>query len=158
MTEQPPEASQRTSTPSIHWIAATAIALLALVGGIFLGRTAFIEPETVTVRSIEPAEVETGFTGTVRLAFHEDAGVMVLHITDMPRLGEDEVYQVWLIHGGNPVSMGVLPRWKTQWAISGDPGTAQTLIITREPAPNGSEGPSEEIVVRFDLAEFNDAD
>lgn len=154
MTEFSPQAEPRTGSPSIHWLVATALALLALAGGVLLGRTAFVEQKVVTVPSIDPALVETGFTGTLRLEFRDDAGVLVLHLTDMPTLGDDEVYQVWLLHGANPVSVGVLPSWKTQWAISGDPNTAQALFITREPSPLGSESPSEDPVVRFDLSEF----
>lgn len=147
-------AETNKNSPRIPWITATVLAILALIGGIWLGRTAFVEPREPETNFIEPALVDDGFTGTVRLEYLEAPGILVLHLRDLPKLPETSVYQVWLIHGSNPVSMGVLPSWKSKWAISGDVYDAQTVMITVEPAPTGSELPTTEPSVRFDLDDF----
>lgn len=147
-------AETNKNSPRIPWITATVLAILALIGGIWLGRTAFVEPREPETNFIEPALVDDGFTGTVRLEYLETPGILVLHLRDLPKLPETSVYQVWLIHGSNPVSMGVLPDWKSKWAISGDVYDAQTVMITVEPAPTGSELPTTEPSVRFDLDDF----
>ena len=72
---------------------------------------------------------------------------------DMPRLQNGKTYQLWSIHDGTPVAAGLFNGDTSKVIVEGDPGLAQAVAITIEPA-GGVEAPtSDYVVASFDFTE-----
>lgn len=69
-------------------------------------------------------------------------GLLMLDVRDLPPLPEGKVYEVWLIGEGDPVAAGVFSSATAQHAIVADRSQFNTLAITMEPGPMGTEAPT----------------
>ena len=79
-----------------------------------------------------------------------NAAVVETH--DMAPAGEAKVYQLWLQHGDQMVSAGLMPPGPDHTVVlEGDPATAIGFGITREPA-GGSPKPTRPPVALIDFA------
>ena len=73
----------------------------------------------------------------------EDQGVLVAN--DMPNVGDDETYELWLIHDGSPIKAGLFLPGESGTAVATVDGTsvrgAELIAVTVEPA-GGSDKPT----------------
>lgn len=143
-------------------LVAAAAAVIALGAGV----AAVTQPwqdessRSVTVadqiRSAEDAET---FTRTLdggaqaTLTRSQSMNRAVLVTSDMPDAPSGSVYELWLLHDGEMVSAGLMPRGAHEILLEGDPATAQGFGITVEP-DGGSDEPTSEPIA---LIEFQQA-
>lgn len=159
----PPAAKQVVSSPvrlapvvhspyRVHWAAAALLALLTLAAGILLGRSIFesgSDSPDHTVAQVTVTDPDLAASGTVE--YMKDQGVVVLHMQDMPPAPQGYVYQVWVIDGDTPVSAGTMDPSSTSFATAADPARFQTLAVTLEEGPLGSDQPTTDPIVVADL-------
>ncbi|CAN5149069.1 anti-sigma factor [soil metagenome] len=90
--------------------------------------------------------------GTVTLTWSASRNQAYVSTSNMPRLPDDETYQLWLIHDGKPVPAGLVDGNASKVLLDGDPATAQAAAITIEPA-GGVDAPHKFVVASFDFTE-----
>jgi anti-sigma-K factor RskA len=137
------------------WAAAAAI-LLLLSAGLLVWNLRLREqiqqataPATETI-ALVPADVAPEASGEVTYLPQDD--LFILDVRDLPPLEPDQVYEVWLIGGdGVPAPAGVFDQPTDQHAIVADRSQYETLAITAEPGPLGTEAPTGEIVATASL-------
>jgi anti-sigma-K factor RskA len=99
------------------------------------------------------ARMRTTPTGDGRVSLVSSASLneAVAVLTDLPAPGARHAYQLWLIRGRTPQSVGVLPTGHTEATelISGVRG-AQAFGVSREPA-GGSGSPTLPLVAQIAL-------
>lgn len=147
-------ASSPVSTRSqfrIPWAIAAVLALITLAGGIFLGRTVF-ESDSSSPQQVDVAFVDPNSASTGSVRYISDEGVILLDMENLPPAPEGQVYQIWMIEGETPVSMGVMNPASTSFATSGNPAEYDVLAITLEPGPTGSQQPTSEPIAIAELA------
>jgi hypothetical protein len=77
--------------------------------------------------------------------------LLMLDVRDLPPLEPDQVYEVWLIGAEGPVPAGTFDQPTDQHAVVADRDLYDTLAITAEPGPLGTEAPTGEIVATAPL-------
>src|SRR5215217_1501657 len=77
--------------------------------------------------------------------------LFMLDVRDLPPLKPDQVYEVWLIGADGPVPAGVFDQPTDQHAVVADRDRYETLAITAEPGPLGTEAPTGETVATASL-------
>ena len=139
-----PESFWSRATP---WAAAAAILLLLSIGllvwNLRLREQIATAPVAETI-ALAPTDAAPDASGEVR--YDPDGELLILDVRDLPALGPDQVYEVWLIGEGDPVPAGVFDQPTDQHAIVADRAQFDTLAITAEPGPLGTEAPTGEIV------------
>ena len=133
---------------------AAAAAVLALVVAIDVTnlssagqRTAILEAGDVTTVTLQGEGIDARFTYSIA----EEAGVFVSNT--LPGLGEDQVYELWLIGDAGPLPAGLF--------TPDDDGTSDALVesvmpgvslgVTVEPA-GGSQSPTGEVILVTEIA------
>ncbi len=161
MSEQStPESEPATSPESrlISWKAAAILAVLSLVLGVWLGQVAFVSSNTPSPRiveiEVEDEDLEVG--GNVE--YFDDQEVYILTINTMPPPEEGEVFQVWAQTDDIVVNAGVLNPASRTFAFAAYSGRYETLFVTAEPAPFGSEQPTSDPLITADLTELEEED
>ena len=145
----------KASTPfKVHWAAAAVLALLTLAAGIVLGRSVFETAPNTSSTDVAFTDPQMQATGSVK--YEPGQGVILLELQDMPAPPEGEVYQVWMIEGESPVSMGVFDPSSARFAMAGNPEDFDVLAITLEPGPTGSEQPTSAPLAVAELAPLVD--
>jgi anti-sigma-K factor RskA len=132
------------------WAAAAAI-LLLLSAGLLVWNLRLREqvqqvtfPVTETI-ALAPTDAAPEARGEV--TYLPQDNLLVLDVRDLPPLEPDQVYEVWLIgEDGVPAPAGVFDQPTDQHAIVADRNRYNTLAITAEPGPLGTEAPTGEIV------------
>jgi hypothetical protein len=87
--------------------------------------------------------------GNIELSWTEPAGVLTLRASDLPPVGDDRVYQLWLITDDAVLSAGVFRPEESGEADAEFPiavGDASAFAVTIEPGPSGSPAATTEIV------------
>lgn len=134
------------------WAAAAAALLLLSAGLLFwnlqLRNQLASVPRAETV-ALAPTDAAPGASGEVR--YLPDDQLFVVDVRDLPPLPEGQVYEVWLIGAEGPVPAGVFDQSTDQHAIVADRSLFDTLAITAEPGPLGTESPTGEIVATAPL-------
>ncbi|HEX9615972.1 MAG TPA: anti-sigma factor, partial [Anaerolineales bacterium] len=105
------------------------------------------------VVSLLGTEAAPGATGMIVISSEGTHGTLV--VDELPDLGEDEQYQLWLIRDGQRTSGGVFSvsqdGYGSVWVSSPDPlASYPSFGITIEPA-GGSPGPTGKKVLGNDL-------
>lgn len=161
MTEESTGEQKTTSdsgSRSVSWKVAAILAVLALIAGIWLGRVAFYSFEGPSPRivqiTVESEDLQVG--GDVE--YFEDKEVYILTINTMPPPEEGEVFQVWVQRDELVLSVGVLNPTSRTFAFSSYSGRYETLFVTAEDGPFGSEQPTSEQLISADLTELEDED
>jgi hypothetical protein len=77
--------------------------------------------------------------------------LLMFDVNDLPPLEPDQVYEVWLIGAEGPVPAGTFDQPTDQHAVVADRDLYDTLAITAEPGPLGTEAPTGEIVATAPL-------
>jgi hypothetical protein len=146
---RPPASFWSRATP---WAAAAA-ALLLIAAGLLIWNLQLRSqlattpvPQTV---ALAPTDAAPGASGEVR--YLPDQQLFYVDVRDLPPLAEGQVYEVWLIGADGPVPAGVFDSSTDQHAIVADRAQYDTLAITAEPGPLGTEAPTGEIVATAPL-------
>jgi negative regulator of sigma E activity len=136
------------------WAAAAAI-LLLLSAGLLVWNLRLREqiqqataPVTETI-ALAPTDAAPDASGEVTYLPQDQ--LLMLDVRDLPPLEPDQVYEVWLIGAEGPVPAGTFDQPTDQHAIVADLDLYDTLAITAEPGPLGTEGPTGEIVATAPL-------
>jgi anti-sigma-K factor RskA len=136
------------------WAAAAAI-LLLLSAGLLVWNLRLREqiqeataPVTETI-ALAPTDAAPGAGGEVTYLPQDE--LFMLDVRDLPPLPPDQVYEVWLIGVDGPVPAGTFDQPTDQHAIVADRDLYETLAITAEPGPLGTEAPTGEIVATASL-------
>ena len=131
------------------WAAAAAV-LLLLSAGLLVWNLRLQEqiqqataPVAETI-ALAPTDVAPEARGEVTYLPQDD--LFILDVRDLPPLEAGQVYEVWLIGAEGPVPAGVFDQPTDQHAIVADRERYDTLAITAEPGPLGTEAPTGEIV------------
>jgi hypothetical protein len=134
------------------WAAAAAILLLLsaglLVWNLRLREQIASAPVAETI-ALAPTDVAPEARGEVTYLAQED--LFILDVRNLPPLEPDQVYEVWLIGADGPDPAGVFDQPTDQHAIVADRDRYDTLAITAEPGPLGTEAPTGEIVATATL-------
>jgi anti-sigma-K factor RskA len=135
------------------WAAAAAILLLLsaglLVWNLRLREQLATTPVAETI-ALAPTDVAPDARGQVTYLPQDD--LFILDVRDLPPLEPDQVYEVWLIgEDGVPAPAGVFDQPTDQHAIVADRDRYNTLAITAEPGPLGTEAPTGEVVATASL-------
>jgi anti-sigma-K factor RskA len=134
------------------WAAAAAILLLLsaglLVWNLRLREQIATAPVAETI-ALAPTDVAPEAHGEVTYLPQDE--LFMLDVRDLPPLEPDQVYEVWLIGAEGPVPAGVFDQPTDQHAIVADRNLYDTLAITAEPGPLGTEAPTGEIVATAPL-------
>lgn len=130
------------------WAAAAAILLLVsaglLVWNLRLQDQIATAPAAETI-ALAPTDAAPNASGEV--TYLPDDNLLVLDVRELPALEPGQVYEVWLIgEDGVPAPAGVFGQETARHAIVADRGLFDTLAITAEPGPLGTEAPTGEIV------------
>ena len=72
---------------------------------------------------------------------------------NMPQLQKGQTYQLWTIHDGVEVPAGLVDGDASKVLVVGDPGTAQAIAVTIEPAGGVEEPTTDYVVASFDFTE-----
>ncbi len=134
------------------WAAAAAILLLLsaglLVWNLRLREQIASAPVAETI-ALAPTDVAPEARGEVTYLPQED--LFILDVRNLPPLEPDQVYEVWLIGADGPEPAGIFDQPTDQHAIVADRDRYDTLAITAEPGPLGTEAPTGEIVATATL-------
>jgi anti-sigma-K factor RskA len=135
------------------WAAAAAILLLLsaglLVWNLRLREQLATAPVAETI-ALAPTDVAPDARGEVTYLPQDD--LFILDVRDLPPLEPDQVYEVWLIgEDGVPAPAGVFDDPTDQHAMIADRSQYETLAITAEPGPLGTEAPTGVIVATASL-------
>lgn len=154
-----PEPDSVSETAPISWRTAAILAVLALIAGVWLGRVAFVsggDPAPRIVEIVVENEDELEVTGTVE--YFEEHEVYILTINTMPPSEQGEVFQVWAETDDIVVNAGVLNPTSRTHAFASYSGRYDTLFVTAEPGPLGSEQPTSDQLITADLTELEEED
>jgi anti-sigma-K factor RskA len=134
------------------WAAAAAI-LLVLSAGLLVWnlqlRTQITDAPVAETIALAPTDAAPEASGEVTYLADED--LFIVDVRDLPPLESGQVYEVWLIGEDGPEPAGVFDQPTDQHAIVADRGQYETLAITVEPGPLGTEAPTGEIVASASL-------
>jgi negative regulator of sigma E activity len=134
------------------WAAAAAILLLLsaglLVWNLRLREQIASAPVAETI-ALAPTNAAPGAGGEV--TYLPQDKLLMLDVRDLPPLEPNQVYEVWLIGAEGPVPAGVFDQPTDQHAVVADRDRYDTLAITAEPGPLGTEAPTGEIVATASL-------
>jgi anti-sigma-K factor RskA len=130
------------------WAAAAAILLLLSVGLLIWNlrlREQIATTPAVETIALAPTDAAPEARGEVTYFPQND--LFILDVRDLPPLHPDQVYEVWLIGAdGVPAPAGVFDHPTDQHAVVAERPQYETLAITAEPGPLGTEAPTGEIV------------
>lgn len=147
-----PVASVRSSARGVYWTVAALIAVLALAAGVLLGRTVLEpgpDPDTDLVAQVTITDPQIEASGSVH--YLPEQGVILLDLERLPPAEAGYVYQVWMIAGDTPISMGVFDPATSRFAAAGNPNDFDAMAITVEQGPLGSAQPTTDPLVVADL-------
>lgn len=71
----------------------------------------------------------------------------LLVANQLPAISANQVYQVWVVRGNQAISAGILQPNQGMLMLSAEIRGADTLALTVEPGPAGSQGPTSDPVI-----------
>ena len=125
------------------WVAAAAMALVALGLGVRDYTLSGQLSAAPMQWQLQPASAEVRSSGTLVWLPSQQAATLTLQ--QLPVLPGGAVYEVWLIKAGTPSPAGVFQPAADNSAsvlVKGSLPDYDTLAITREPGPAGSQAPT----------------
>lgn len=139
------------SRASIHWVIAAVLGVAALVGGVWLGRVAFVSSEEPAPLVVPVEILDTDLNVTGQVEYLPEAEVYILSVWTMPPAPEGSVYQAWLQVDDIIVPAGIMNSNSSRLAYAAYDGRYDTMFVTQEPGPLGSRQPTTDPVVTADL-------
>lgn len=149
---------QPTNQSMVSWKLAALLAVLALAGGVLLGRVAFVSWDRPTPSIVEIEVLDDDLEVSGNVEYLDDQQIYILEIYTMPPPEEGQVFQVWVQNGDVVVRAGVLDPESRSFAFAAHNERYDTMFITTEPAPYGSEQPTTDQLITVDLTELVDED
>lgn len=143
-----------TESRSISWALAATLAVIALIGGVWLGSVAFVSSGEPTPRIVEIEVLNENFEIGGTVEYLPEPEVYLLTINTMPPPGRDQVFQVWVQVDDLIVNAGLLHEDSRVFAYAAYSGRYDTMFITSEPGPTGSDQPTGIPVISADLTEL----
>jgi anti-sigma-K factor RskA len=135
------------------WAAAAAILLLLSAGLLVWNlqlREQVVDAPATEMIALAPTDAAPDASGTVTYLADDD--LFLVDVRNLPPLEPNQVYEVWLIGAdGIPAPAGVFAHSTDQHAVVADRSQYETLAITAEPGPLGTEAPTGEIVATASL-------
>ncbi len=134
------------------WAAAAAALLIVTLGLLFWNlqlQSQVASVPTPEVIALATTDAAPGASGEVLYTPQDQ--LLMLNVSDLPPLPEGHVYEVWLIGEGAPVPAGTFNQSTARHAIVAEPGAFQTLAITIEPGPLGTEAPTSDPIATASL-------
>ncbi len=140
----------------ISWMAAAA-AVAVIAGGGVLGIRSLGNDEPALNQAVADVfeaddartkTVETTNGGELTVAVSESEDEMAVDTRDLPDLSDQQVYQIWTVHGDEMVSAAILSDPESGAAM-GLPNGATEVALTVEPS-GGSEQPTSDPIVQLD--------
>jgi anti-sigma-K factor RskA len=143
-----PSLARRRRRP-VAWLAAAAAVMLIAAGGVFVATrnddasddsaiAAVLDADDVTTRTLEGS-----LGATLELAYSADEGAMVVTGDDVPAVGDDETYQLWMVDDSGSVPAATFrpdDSGHVAVRVDGDP-SGLVVGVTLEPS-GGSEQPT----------------
>jgi anti-sigma-K factor RskA len=148
--ERPSFWSRLAGRPALAGAAAAVALAIGLAGGYALGGDSD-DPSTVAATTVPIQTVTPEVQAAGNVVNHD--GNWTLDISHLPDLEAGRVYQVWMRKGEQliPSVLFVTSRDGTaKIVLPGETGTADEMLVTREPS-GGSEAPTSEPLVSAKL-------
>lgn len=152
--------SRRRAAQGILAAAAVVLAIAAVALGVTVselrGQVDTLEAQASQVADVlaaadaELISLETDVGGVAQFVYSSSQGEAVFLAKGLPRLPEDEVYELWLIGADGPVPAGLFrpgERGTATQLLAGGIGSAQAVAVTVEPAGGSPEPTTDPIVV-----------
>ncbi len=133
---------------------AAAAILLLLSAGLLVWNLQLREQilGTPVAETIALAPTDAAPNANGQVTHLPDDNLFIVDVRDLPPLAAGQVYEVWLIdEDGVPAPAGVFDQPTDQHAVVADRAQYETLAITAEPGPLGTEVPTGEIVATASL-------
>jgi anti-sigma-K factor RskA len=140
---------------TVWLVAAAAMLLLGLLGGVLIDRMLLDTDDPVSTRELA-LQSPTGMElGRAQLVYLPEEGIVRFSAPDLPPPPDDRVYQVWLIAGDDeaPTPVGVIDPVTGEFATAADTQRYAVFAVTVEPGPLGSTAPTTTPVIVADLPE-----
>lgn len=150
-----PTSAARTSIP---WLAAASLSILALLGGIWLGRVAFVSSDEPSPHIVALDVLDPNLDVSGEVEYIQEEEIYIVAIRTLPPAPAGSVYQVWMQVNEIIVPAGVMNPNSSRFAYAAYEGRYETLFVTEEPAPFGSEQPTSDPVITADLTAIEIAD
>lgn len=144
------------------WLAAAAaLVVLAIAGGFVVSehqrasQLAAREQQLTAVLSAPDAETardRIGRQGRLTVVASRRLDQAVVLVADLPPLGRDRTYQMWLVTDASPRSVATMDdAGEARTLVVGDLEAAQAVTLTVEPA-GGSKQPTTPVIAAAELA------
>jgi anti-sigma-K factor RskA len=125
------------------WATAAAALLVISLGLLYWNMQLRNETSaTIPVETLALAPTGMAPEASGEVQYMPEQGVIMVDVKDLPPLRDGYVYEVWLIGEGDPVPAGVFANSTAQHAVVADRSQFNTLAITMEPGPMGTEAPT----------------
>ncbi len=152
----PPQQIRRRSPATMLW-AAAALILLAVSAGMVLWNVLLLQDQQAREDDLDSIPVRVAIASPpadvdADLAYLEDRGVFLLSVRSLPQLAENQVFQVWLIGEGNPVSVATFAEETAEVAVAADRTEYAALAVSVEPGPVGSPAPTTTPILIADIS------
>lgn len=151
-----PDASHGRGGGKAVWlVAAAAMLLLGLLGGVLIDRL-FLETDDPGSTRELALQSPTGLElENARLVYLPDEGIVRFSGPELPSPPDDQVYQVWLIGGDDepPTPVGVIDPVTGEFVTAADTERYGVFAVTIEPGPLGSSAPTTDPVIVAELPE-----
>ncbi len=152
---------ERSGSHRRRWtaLAAAAAAVVALGAGAAIVQPWSDEPATQTISAADQVfaapDAESFDTVNedgvrVSVARSDSLRQSAVRTSGLPKLSDNRVYQMWLVHDARMVPAGLMLHGNGEYLISGDAATASAAAISVEPA-GGSDEPTGSVVARVDF-------
>lgn len=132
----------------VGWaVAAAALLLLGIVGGVAVDRLLLGDDEPEDTQSIAlqfPTDVQVE---NADLTYLPNQQILQFSAPNLPNPPPGNVYQVWLIEGETPRPVGVVDSDTGEFVTTVDPDRYDAFAITVEPGPLGSPGPTSDPII-----------
>ncbi len=151
----PPQQIRRRSPAVVLW-AAAALILLAVSTGLLLWNVLLLQDQQAREDDLDSIPVRVAIASPpadvdADLTYLEDRGVFLLAVRSLPQLAENQVFQVWLIGEGNPVSVATFAEETAEVAVAADRTEYAALAVSVEPGPVGSPAPTTTPILVADI-------
>lgn len=155
MTDQSPTDQTAEDPLRMHWLPVLALTILALIGGILLGRVAFVSNDEASPKMTEIEIEDDELEANGRVELINDRDIVLLTINGMPPPPEGQVYVVWAQKEDVVVRAGIWNPNSREFAFAAWNGRYDTLFVTAEPGPFGSEQPTTQPMISADLTQLH---
>lgn len=149
---------RRTTTAIGLALVAAVCAVLLFLGGWWLGASGQRAPQSPRIGQSDllaapdarllPSTI-AGVNVTVLVSEQQDAAMLIA--SNLPAPPENQVYQLWIFSGEQAASAGLIRNGgSVEATFAGSLSSADKLVVSLEPAPDGSSTPGTPLVtVRF---------